>query len=78
MPYTDVAQKCFFARISLRSSFVYIFNRYMYHIHEVTNYIEPGRTAHKREKNKNNLVPSELRSSKLIKPRIIMKQELSI
>lgn len=35
-----------------------------------TNSIEPGRTAHKSEKNKNNLVPSEIKSSKFIKPRL--------
>lgn len=32
-----------------------------------TNYTEPGRTAHKRGTNKNNLVPSEVRSSKLVR-----------
>lgn len=45
---------------------------------KVTNYAEPGKTAHKRGTNKNNLVPSEVRSSKLVRPRIVMKQELSL
>lgn len=46
---------------------------------KVTNYTEKGKTAHKKGTNKNNLVPSAVRSSKLtVRPRIVMKQQLSL
>lgn len=45
---------------------------------KVTNYAEKGKTAHEKGTNKNNLVPSAVRNSKLtVRPRIVMKQQLS-
>lgn len=61
MLYTDTAEKCFFPRISLGSSFVYTSNICIT-LMKVTNYTEPGKTAQKRGTNKNNLVPSEVQT----------------
>lgn len=73
MLYTDTAEKCFLQEKALGPVLFTLSINICITLMKVTNYTEPGRTAHKRGTNKNNLVPSEVRSSKIVRSKIIMK-----